>query len=888
MGAGQGIPPARASDGLSRMDRERWQELDRILEAVLDLPAADRSAFLTTACGGDKELLREVEALIAAHDAQDNFVERSYWNDGMRLLAGDDASTVIGETLGNYRVVRRLGTGGAGEVYLAEDSRLARPVAIKLLAPCWAVDQDSMQRFRQEALAASALNHPNILTIYEIGEWHGRDFIVTEFVDGLTLREYLEANRPAIFVSLEIALQIASALATAHNAGIIHCDIKPENVMVRPDGLVKILDFGIANSGKPGTASVSEQRPPTTTGVVIGTAAYMSPEQARGQTVDAGTDIWSLGVVLYEIIGGRLPFPGVTPADRIAAILEREPEPLRVLRQDVPTELERIVSRALAKDRSERYRDVGAFAEDLRQLRDELRDGRLRMLRSRRWMLGGSLALAAGFTAALAGYWYSYRGDHGHSKRAVVPDPEAIGSLAVLPLMNGGGSSDTEYLADGITDSLINDLSEIPRLKIMSRDSVFHYKGHSVDVHKVGEALRVQAVLTGSLIERGDRVIVTIELADARDSRHIWGERYERQLASISGLQHDIARQITGELRLRLSAEEKSRLVRVHTNNSDAYLSYLKGLYYWLKHAPEDFQKSRLYFEQAIEADPGYALAYSGLGSYYGFASSWGLMDPEEGWPKAEAALSKALELDPRLPEARHLRAGIQWHYRRDWASADTEFRSAIQLNANDAEVHNHYAAFLSAQGRFDDAISELRDTLTLDPLSTRYSSRLGQTYYFARRYNEAIGQYRQALELDPKDALVHEWLGDAYQRLGDERGALAEWRAALTLRGDAALAKRISEISTTRGFAAAVRALAQSKLERSIRQKNRGEFVPAIDYARAYFSLNQTEKGMQWLERAYHERNRFVFFLNTDPFYDPLRGDARFDAIVRSVGVQN
>jgi eukaryotic-like serine/threonine-protein kinase len=422
----------------------------------------------------------------------------------------------------------------------------------------------------------------------------------------------------------------------------------------------------------------------------------------------------------------------------------------------------------------------------------------------------------------------------------------------------------------------------------MSRDSVFHYKGHSVDVHKVGETLRVQAVLTGSLMQHGDRVIVTIELAAASDSRHIWGEQYERQLANISGLQHDIARQITEELRLRLSAEEKSRLARVHTNNSDAYLSYLKGLYYWLKPAPEDFRKSRSYFQQAIQADSGYALAYSGLGNYYGFASAQGLMDPEEGMPKAEAAISKALELDSRLSEARHGRAGILWNYRRDWAGAEADFRSAIQLNANDAEAHNHYSAFLLAQGRFNEAISEGRRALDLDPLSTRYIRNLGRTYYFARRYNEAIGQYRQALDLDPKDASVHELLGDTYQRVGDERGALAEWRAALTLRGDAAAANRISEISATRGFAVAVRALAQNKLERCIRQKNRGEFVPAIDYARAYFSLNQAEKGMQWLERAYHERNRFVLFLNTDPFYDPLREDARFDAIAKSVGVPN
>jgi serine/threonine protein kinase/Tfp pilus assembly protein PilF len=888
MGAGQGISPARTADGLSFMDRERWLQVDRILEAVLDLPADDRSAFLTGACAGDEQLLTEVQALVAAHDQQDVFLERSGWSDGIRLLAGDDASTVIRETLGDYRIVRRLGTGGVSEVYLAVDSRLSRPVAIKLLAPCWAADHDSMQRFRQEALAASALNHPNILTIYEIKEWHGRNFIVTEFVDGLTLRGYLEAKRPQISVSLEIVLQIASALVAAHSAGIIHCDIKPENVMVRPDGLVKVLDFGIAKREKPGSTSSFEHHPPTATGVVIGTVAYMSPEQARGQIVDAGTDIWSLGVVLYEMIAGRLPFSGATHTDRIAAILECEPAPLRTVRQDAPVELETIISRALAKDRSERYRDVVAFAEELRKVQDDLKESGSRTLRTPRRMLAGTFMLLAGFTVALAGYWHSYYGDYGRNQNSGVQASERISSLAVLPLVNGGGSSDTEYLADGITDSLINDLSEIPQLRIMSRNSVFPYKGHIIDVRKVGKTLRVQAVLTGSLVWRGDRIILTVELADARNSRHIWGDQYERQLVNIPSLQHDIARQITESLRLKLSAEQKNRLARVDTSNPEAYLSYLKGLFYWLKLAPEDFRKSRSYFEQAIEADPGYALAYCGLGNYYGFASAQGLMDPEEGWPKAEAGISKALELDPRLPEARHGRAAIQWIYRRDWAGAETEFRTAIQLNANDAEAHNHYAFFLLAKGRFDEAISELRDALILDPLSTRYISHLGQAYYFARRSNEAIGQYRQALELDPKDALVHEWLGDAYQRVGDEPGALAEWRTALTLTGESVVAKRISDISSTRGFAAAVRALARSKLERWIRQKKRGEFVPAIDYARAYISLNQAEKGIEWLEKASRERNRFVFFLNTDPFYDPLRGDARFDAIARSVGAPN
>jgi serine/threonine protein kinase/Flp pilus assembly protein TadD len=885
MGTCQGIPPVRVAERLNVVDEVRWQQVDRIFEAALDCPTAVRPAFLTRECAGDRELLAEVKRLLAAHDRQDSFLERSGPVDDARLLADREGSTLVGETLGNYQIVRRLGIGGMGEVYLAQDMRLARPVAIKLLAPHWAADNEQVRRFRREALAASALNHPNILTIYEIGEWQGRDFIATEFVEGVTLREYKRDAPLPVAVSLDIALQIAGALAAAHHAGIVHRDIKPDNVMVRPDALVKVVDFGIAKHAEPRGAAVSD----TASGLVMGTAAYMSPEQARGQEVDARTDIWSLGVVLYEMIGGRLPFAGATSADRIVAILEREPEPLGKVRRDVPATLETMVNRTLAKNRDERYGNADALAQDLRELRAELDEPRRQPFPSHTRVVFGAVALLLGIAAAvLAALGYFRPAVHSQRQAETGLARETIGSLAVLPFVNAGGTADTEYLADGITDTLINDLSEIPQLKVMSRSSVFRYKGQKVDAPKVGETLHVRAVLAGRVVQRADDLLVSVELVDALDNSHIWGEHYQRKLVNMFDLEQAIAREITEKLRLRLSKEERDRLARPHTNNPEAYQLYLMGMFYWAKRAPErapeEFNKSLSYFQRAVEADPGYALAYAGLDYYYGFSSGNGFMDPEEGWPKAEAATRKALELDPTLVEARHGLAGIQWQYHRDWAAADREFRSAVQLNPNYAEAHNHYASFLAAKGRFDEAEAETRRALKLDPLSVRYISGLGKNYYSERRYDESIRQYLQALELDPNNARVHGDLGDVYQRAGREREAVAEWRASLTLAGDAALANMLTDSYARGGFAAALHTLARQKLERYAARKKRGEFVPAMYYANAYIDLGQKEQALRWLAKACDERNRFALFINIDPFYDELRGDPRFQNLVKRV----
>jgi eukaryotic-like serine/threonine-protein kinase len=862
------------------MGPERWQQIDRVFEAALERPDAGRPAFVASECAGDAEMLAEVNSLLAAHEQHDGFLEQSRRRDGLSVISDHHAMSLIESIVGNYRIRSRLGSGAASEVYFGEDLRLGRPVAIKFLARPWTADEDNVRRFRREALAASALNHPNILTIYEIGKWQDRDFIVAEYVDGVTLRQYLRSQRPSLDSSLEIAFQLANALAAAHSAGIVHRDIKPENVMVRTDGLIKVLDFGIAKQASPRGAAASD--PDTANGVVIGTAPYMSPEQARGEPVDHRTDIWSLGVVLYEMLAGRLPFPGDTPADHIAAILGREPESLGKVRRDLPSGLEALVGRMLAKNRNERYSDAAALAKHLGQLRTDVKNPSWFVFPSRNRLIGGFLALVLATSAAL---WEvrHLRPPDGAGAVSRTLGQDQILSLAVLPLLNAGGRPDTEYLADGITDSLIDDLSAIPELKVMSRNSVFRYKGQIVDARQVGETLGVRAVISGRLVLIEDTVSVSVELVDTRNHQHIWGEEYHRKLANIFSLPQDMAREITQALRLRLSTDNAIRMHRLHTTNPEAYKLYLQGLFYWVKETPADFRKSCAYFERAVNADPNYALAYSGVGNYYGFASAHGLMNPDEGWPKAEAAINKALELDPGLSDARHGLAALRWIYRRDVAGAEKEFLHAIQVNANDAEARNHYSGFLVALGRFDEAIAQSGVAIECDPLSTRFITNLGRAYYYARRYDAAIRQYRLALELDSKSRPVHELLAEVYARSGTERAAVTEWQTALVLAGGSAAADALGNSYMKNGFSAALRTLGQHELERCTRRTEHGEFVPAADYARAYIRLGNADLALQWLAKADSERNRFASLIKVDPFYDILRRDPRFNVIAES-----
>ncbi|HEV2884302.1 MAG TPA: protein kinase, partial [Pyrinomonadaceae bacterium] len=682
------------------MTPQRWQLIDRIFKSAIERTGAERAAFLVEACDND-ELRAEVESLISAHEQTGAFLDApayevagaQFVDDATKIPLDERSLTLSGKRLSRYQVVSHLGSGGMAEVYLAEDPQLKRQVALKLLPAALTQNKERLRRFEQEALAASSLNHPNIITIHEIGKAEGLNFIVTEFIKGQTLRELMGSARMELPVALDVATQVASALAAAHASGIVHRDLKPENVMLRPDGLVKVLDFGLAKLTESSTSGVDQEattvaRVDTEVGMVMGTAQYMSPEQARGLKVDARTDIFSLGVVLYEMLAGRAPFTGATTADVISALLHKEPQSLSTLAPDVPADLQHIISKAMRKDRDERYQTSKSLLTDLKTFKQEL-DFALRLERRvPADTKGPATKSSAHATAAHAGtenaetqdpaarqtssaeYIASRIEQHRGLAAALTllllasigiayffygrPDSSTaqIESIAVLPFVNESGNSDLEYLSDGMTDSLINSLSRLPQLSVKARSSVFRYKGKQVESLQVAGELSVQAILTGRVVQRGDDLTLYLSLVDARNGNQIWGEQYDRRLTDLVSLQSDIARDVSQKLRVRLSSADEEKVAKNYTANVEAYQLYLKGRYHVFKITPPEVQKGISFFQQAIAIDPAYALAYVGLAQAYRTLSLSFDMPATEGTLKAKAAAQRAVELDDTLSEA--------------------------------------------------------------------------------------------------------------------------------------------------------------------------------------------------------------------------------------------
>ena len=642
------------------MNSERWQQIDNLLQCALAQPPGQRSVFLAQACSGDDSLRREVESLIASHDQSGNLLEIPLSQIAADLFVESQPQSAVGHTIGPYKVLDRLGTGGMGEVYLAQDPRLGRKIALKLLPVYFTKDTDRLHRFEQEARAASALNHPNIVTIYEIGQADGHHFIATEFIDGVTLRELLVKSEMKLGEGLNIAVQVAGALAAAHAANIVHRDIKPENIMIRGDGYVKVLDFGLAKLTEP-------QRPneestgtsvKTNPGMVMGTAQYMSPEQARGLAVDQRTDIWSLGIVLYEIASGSVPFQGETATDVILSVVERDPLPL-VRSSEVPAELERIVNKSLRKNREERYQTIQELALDLKSLEQNLAQlappaggwlntrktastealapgtgpGTLipRPTSSAEYVISGLrshkqatlVTLAALLITVAAVTYFSY-----FAKRT-----EQIDSIAVMPFVNVSADANADYLSDGVSDSIINNLSELPSFKkVIALSSVLRYKGKQIDPQAIGRTYNVQAVLTGRVIQSGDDLSISAELVDVRDNRHLWGQQYNRKLADVTAVPREIAQALSEKLRLTLSGDDRKQLTKHYTESTEAFEAYWKGRYHNNKKTPEELQESIRYFQRAIEIDPNFALPYAGLASSYNAIGNHGVLSPMEAY----------------------------------------------------------------------------------------------------------------------------------------------------------------------------------------------------------------------------------------------------------------
>jgi serine/threonine-protein kinase len=880
---------------------ERWQQIDQLLDGVLERTPEGRAAFLDQACAGDAALRREVESLVSAHARAGSFIEQPALEAAAEMLA-NDGGLKAGKRIGHYEILGTLGKGGMGEVYLAHDTKLSRRVALKFLPSSFIEDKDRLQRFEQEARAASALNHPNILTIHEIGEAVGETFIATEYVDGATLRHRIIEGRMRISEGLGIAEQVASALVAAHTEGIIHRDIKPDNLMLRRDGIVKVLDFGLAKLSNtlpsaPGSSTNEASTAihiKTLPGMVLGTVAYMSPEQARGLAVDTRTDIWSLAVVLYEMLTGRLPFEGETASDVISMILYKEPEPVTHYAHEVPLELERIISKALSKNQDERYQTSKELQIDLRNLEAELEfeakrgsasveaHGLMNQPRAdvsqmtvatspltqaevpgksnysfkpRIVLLGvaGMLFIAG----AVLAYLHYYR------------TTTAINSLAVLPFVNSSKEQNIEVLSDGITDSLIDSLSQLPNMRMVAHASVFRYKGREVDAQQAARELNVQAILVGRVTQIGDDLSINAELIDVGTNTHVWGGQFTVRPTDILKAQAELTGEISSSLRMRLSAAQQTQLAKRYPDDTKAYQLYMTGRSYWNLRTAMGSEKAREYFNQAIALDPNYALAYAGVADTYILPPS----DHREiAMPKAVEYAQKALAIDDGLPEAHTSLGFVKFNYEFDWAGAEREFKRAIELNPNYATAHQFYSACLNSQGRIDESLSEVNRALELDPLSMAINWHRGTILYFAHRNDEAIDQFRKTIQMFPKSTLAHGGLVLAYLQKRDFTNAIAE----------------VQVLGEPNVELARVYALSGKKDEA---KKLLNEFIQRPDFdpygiALIYAELGDKDNAQEWLEKAYEHRSFALCELKMDPVFDGLHSDLRFAALLHRMGL--
>ena len=786
---------------------------------------------------------------------------------------------MIGQTISHYRIVARLGSGGMGVVYQAEDLKLKRPLALKFLGGV-SRDLAVLSRFEREAQAASALNHPNICTIYEIDEYQGEPFIAMELLEGQTLGERIGSRAMPLNSLLEIAIQAADALDVAHAKGIIHRDLKPANIFITSRGQVKVLDFGLAKLTEKAAvtsateATVSEH--PTSAGSVVGTVAYMSPEQARGEELDTRSDLFSFGAILYEMATGKHPFPGPTSAVMFNAILSQEPTPPSSSSPSVPTKLDEIIAKSLEKDRRLRYQSAAELRTDLQRLKRDTESGRsgasnIAQVAKPRKRVGALViaAVSAVVLAAIAGGFY-----------LAGSRSKTIDSIAVLPFTNAGNDPNTEYLSDGITETLIDNLGQLPNLTVMSRDAVSRYKNQT-DARNAGRELKVQGVLTGRVAHRGDDLSVSVELVSVSDGRHVWGEEYNRKNGDLLAIQEEITKDIASKLQGRLTGEQEKQLTRRSTGNPDAYQAYLKGRYEVEKFTPEAINAGIAHFQEAIRLDPNYALAYSGMAyAYWVTDDLW--VSPRDSMPKADEAAKKALELDNNLPEA-HMLIGVDsLIYTWDWALTEKELRRAVELKPNSAVFHGYLSWYLVSVKRLDEAVAESQRALQLDPLSVEVGCIAGQNLYFSHRYDMAIAQLTKTVDLAPDYWFAHFLLGLAYEAKGDYSHAIQHLENARSLGKDMPWALSV----LGHAYAMAGRKADAEKALLALKEWSKHSYVLAYGFAEIYVGLGKKDEALTALERAYEDRSVGITFLPTDPRFDSLRSEPRFKEILRRAGL--
>ena len=746
---------------------------------------------------------------------------------------------MIGKIVSHYKILDKLGEGGMGVVYKAHDMKLDRDVALKFLPPHLPVTHEHIARFELEVKAISALNHPHIATIYDVDETDGRKYIVLEYIPGGTLKSKLRQltsdGRVLSFSEvLEYGIQIAGALAHAHRHQIIHRDVKTDNLMLTEEGTVKLADFGLAK--------LRDSVQITKTGGTLGTPAYMSPEQIRGENVDQRSDIFSYGVVLYEMITGRLPFLAEHEPAVLYRILHEEPVPLKSLRLDMPVGLEDIVNKAMQKDRQHRYERADDLLLDLKSVMGDIEAGRVE----------GRPSFAGG----------TYR-------------------IAVLPLVNISPDPQDEYFADGMTEELISTLSRIRGLRVIARTSVMQYKRTSKSITDIGRELKVETILEGSVRKAANKLRITAQLINVANQEHLWSEDYDRELQDVFAIQSSVAQQVASALKVELLAGDKEQMNKRPAQNLEGYTLYLKGRYCWNKFSEEGLQSSIMYFQQAIDRDPLYGLAYAGLAVSYATLGV-NYLPPSEAFPKAKVAAETALAVDSDLPEGHAVWGAIKVFFDWDWVTAERELRRALEINPNDATAHQAFAYCLEVTGRPKEALAEIQVAHELDPLSLVINCDVGIRFYFARRYDLAIEQYQRTLEMEPDFPIAHVWLGRAYEQKGMFQEAVGAYqKQVLILSGDGERAAALGHAYAVSGLMGALRHQLNE-----LKQLSTQRYVAPLDIASIYARLGEHEQAFEWLEKAYQDRFSLLPWLKLDPRFDSLHSDSRFVTLLKKIGL--
>ena len=743
-----------------------------------------------------------------------------------------------------------------GDVYLARDSKLDRVVGLKLLPADYAADPVRLRRFHDEARAASSLNHPNILVVHDFGELDGCPYMVTEFVEGETLGACLQRGPLSVEQVVDISLQVASALAAAHARGIVHRDIKPDNVMLRPDGYIKVLDFGLAKLAPASDTQTTETGLSTLPGIILGTPRYMSPEQARGIELDSRTDVWSFGVMMYEMISGVAPFAGATVSDSIAAILRRDPPPLQTPARSIPQSLDCLVMNTLRKEREERCRSAAELHADLRNIKRELQ-------------LEARTTPPAARTAK-------------SSKKNAKLRRQPVKSLAVLPLQNLSGSGDDEYFSDGMTEALIASLAQVSALRVTSRTSAMRYKKSRKPIADIARELNVEAIVEGSVLALEGRVRITAQLIEASSDTLLWAKSYERDLRDVLALQNEVAQSVVDEIRLKVTPQERVRMRRARQVDPQAYELYLRGRFHWHKRNEENVRRALGYFGEALAKDPTFAAAHVGVAdSYVLLGFSLGVLAGQEWVAIAKSSAERALQLDDRLAGAHNSLALAKlqdW----DWTGAGLEFRRAIALNPADPVTRNWYANYLAALGRFDEAVEAAKRAIELDPLALAWNMGLGHIYYQARRYDEAIEQETKTLEMDPAFYMTHWVLGLAYEQKGRLTDAVSSFEQAVSLSGSAVMQGLLG-----RNLAMAGRVEEASTILEALSRRAESAFVPRDTLALVHAGLGAHDRAIELLRHACNQPTFNLIFLKVSPLFDNLRGHFRFGDLLRRANLE-